>query len=99
LGLFLCSVLGSAIFGCATTRPPAPVAYDRLSPDRLKMGPSWQETGRVAPMSVSNPGGKISPARAGEPDGLPLRPAASAHRPHRRSNGAGSRDPLALRGA
>jgi hypothetical protein len=99
VGLFLCSVSGSASFGCATTSAPAPVAYDRLSPDRLKIGPSWHETGRVAPMSVSNPGGKISPARAGDSDGLPLRPAASTRRPHRRSNGAGSRDPLALRGA
>jgi len=98
LGLFLCSVFGFSISGCATSRPSEPVASDRLSVDRLKLGPSWRETGRVAPMTVSNPGGEISPARVGEASGLPWRSAAGAHRRHRRSNRARSRDPLALRG-
>jgi len=98
LGLSLCSFLGSAISGCATSRPAAPVASDTLSPDRLKMGPSRYETGRVAPMSLSNPGGAISPARAGELGGSPPRPGAGAHHRHRRSNGIRAREPLALRG-
>src|ERR1022692_1544971 len=95
----LCLLLGSAILGCATAPAPAPVASDPFSLDRLKMGPSRYETGRMAPMRVSNPGGEISPARAGELGGSPSRPGAGAHHRHRRANGVGSRDPLALRGA
>jgi len=98
LRLSLCSFLGFAISGCATSHPAAPEASDAFSPGQMKMGPSLYETGRVAPMSVSNPNRDGSPARAGELRGSPSRPGTGAHRRHRRSNG-GAHDPLALRGA
>jgi hypothetical protein len=100
LGSLLGAFLSSAISGCATSRPAAPMASDAYSPDHMKMGPSLYETGRVAPMRVANPSRDGSAARAGELRGSPSRPGTGAHRRHRRSGGSGgSRDPLALRGA
>jgi hypothetical protein len=83
-GLFVFFSLATAAAGCATSEPPAPAVSGPLSVERLKMGPSRYETGRVAPMNVSNPGGEISPARAGELREPPVR----SRRRHRRSGPA-----------
>jgi hypothetical protein len=83
LGLSLLFSLAAAA-GCATSEPAAPAVSGPLSVERLKMGPSRYETGRVAPMSVSNPGGEISPPRAGELREPPVR----SRRRHRRSGPA-----------
>jgi hypothetical protein len=72
-------LLTALSLGCATSAPPPD---DRLSPARLKSGPSMYETGRFGTVPLSSGGLKVD---EGSIDGTPrARPAraATAERRH-----------------
>jgi hypothetical protein len=80
---WLATLLVLVSLGCATPAPP-PQQNDRYSPERMRSGPSLQETGRFGVTPISSNGLRIEDARAEEtPAPPPPAPTAPARRSHK----------------
>jgi hypothetical protein len=83
----LATLLVLVSLGCATAPAPPPQQPDRYSPERMRSGPSLQETGRFGVTPISSNGLRIEDARAEEapppPPPAPTAPPARRSHKHR----------------